>query len=1205
MIGSDLESALDNAAAEVSGVAGSSLYARVNALSVFQSKQVPRHERPRFSPDLPNQAYEKAHDYLLLGLKHLYTEGRDWRTDAILEMAGQLLEKLYLEVPSNPPDRTRELYNAALAYYLSGHYARAYVIMKGLGPLPNTPSPLSLLRLIFLKDIPRLRQATLQLLTRPVYSDAEIAEALREGEISEGEVIGRVLEATLNRVTSLFIEHTRAGREELLSRSLALLETSMRFSLDQSTFDWWWLFYCTKALLQEYNRSSLWTVLRPLLEEDPSGLIRAYIQVAWQRTRPIIELWRTQVHAMPHINDPARSSYCIKMPTSAGKTRIAETAILRFLIDNPPDSEKKCLYIAPYRALALEIEETLGQSFGKMGITVSELYGGFDLNPTELQLFVETRILIATPEKSDAFLRYKPKLADQIGLIIIDEGHIIDRGTRGLRYEIFLHRLVRRFANHGVRLLFISAVMPNVEQFTKWITNRSVPDGLITSDWRASQLLLGVLKWDGQTGRVDYLYRGLKPIDVPMFFNRFMVALPSHELRRAKAGRYVFPRKGRKNEAVALAALEAVRDGPTLVFASQPRLVNSIADAILQVLTLQAKLAQNRGVSPEGLPGTLEPESIRQLERCIRMAEETTGPTSLVVRALKARFIIHHGDIPKRLRAQLEVLAREGAVSLTIATNTLAQGVNLPVKTILIHSLVQGQDRYIPATDFWNICGRAGRAMSENEGLILLLADETSRLPSHQTAEEMAKRSIRRYVREAQSHALESAIKEFLASVTAAWAKSYPNATVAELCEQLADNEIDWLSESEQHLLEVLDAQLLALLEETASTETKPESVQDLFERSMLLLQLSQPRPGERLTLSTALNILTSRIEYVSRVVSEPKRRRQFYRMGLALSDCVYIQTNRSQIEQTLALAVDYMDWSTEERAEYLVHLCREHLIPLSDVRPEDPANLPACWPIILHKWLLGQTAEQIYQDCIVASELGSTMRVSIVIDDLCDYRLPWGFSALYAFLEVEAELEITMNNQVFRIQTESLPIAAFYFPSMVRFGVPSPVATILLTLGLTSRIAAIAMAENYSGPTETSALLAWVASLTVPILAQWQIDALTQISVLEFMEQIRERQSATQISSQKTKVYALYIPDPAFLSPLTDGTTLFLQPLQSPRIAVYTPAIELLGILEIEDDHIYQQVENGLIAATLCGDLKKGDGGLFQVNIALLPIGI
>jgi superfamily II DNA/RNA helicase len=1205
-----LKQAVKSAAIQARGQPGKNLYARTNALSVFQSRQVPRDEWPAFSSNLPEQAYEKAHDYLLLGLKYLYTESADEDTDTFLERAGELLEKLYFAVPLDTPDRPRELCNAALAYYLSGHYARAYVIMKDPGLSSAMPQRSDLIKLMFLKEIETMRRATMELLVDTSYSDAETEEALRQGKVNEGEAIERILQATLNRIFSLFIEYARSGYTELIDHALALAKTAIRFSMDQEEFDWWWLLYSATAMLREYKRNSLWTHLRPMLDEDESGLVRAYIQIAFQRASPIIELWRSQAQAIPRINDPlidaeGRSSYCVKMPTSSGKTRIAEIAVLRFLLDNLDDPEKKCLYIAPYRALATEVEDNLSKSFDLLGIRVSELYGGFHLNPAEVQLLKKTRILVATPEKTDAFLRYNLDLAEQVGLVVIDEGHIIDPGPRGLRYEFFVHRLVRRFADRGIRVLFISAVMPNVEQFTKWITNQEPKNGLISSDWRASQLFLGTLKWNGRTGRVDYLYRGLEPINVPMFFMSFMTALPSAELRRAKADRYVFPRKGSKSEIIALAGVKAAQEGATLIFASQPGFVHSVARAVLKALSLQRILDEQREISSIELPRRRDSEGIRMLDRCIRLAEETTGPDSLVVKALKAGFVVHHGDIPKPLRVKIETLAREGVVSLVIATNTLAQGVNLPVKTILIHSLVQGPERFVRSMDFWNICGRAGRAMSENEGLVLLLADETSPPPDPDnpdwTAGKHAKWLLKRYVKDAYSHALVSAIKQFLKSAVIAWKDRYPNASVAELCEHLANDKVGWLPEGEKHLLNVLDAQLLAILEEIQVAKATPESVQKLFERSLLLLQLAQAKPDDSLTMEIALNMLVSRINHIRQVVP-PRMHNRFYRMGLALSDCQYIKTNQVQIRQTLELARDYLAWSAEQRSHYLVQLCQMYLMELSDVRPGNPADLPMCWPRVVYKWLLGETPEQIAQDPMIARELEDTMRVSSLIDDLCDYRLPWGFNALYNFWDTDLEIDLEDAEGV--EETVILPTVTSYFPSMIRDGVHSPGATILLATGLGARQASLVCAEQYTGILEPAPLLAWVRGLTVSDVEQWELEPDLQESILAFARKLRRRARLENEPTVNFDFHTIHIPDQPYLSPLGDGVTLITQAIPPNQIVLYSPAVERLGIIQIRDKHIFSQVEAGQIIATIYGDLETVRGGWRKVFIALLPIG-
>src|SRR5205823_5480701 len=99
---------------------------------------------------------------------------------------------------------------------------------------------------------------------------------------------------------------------------------------------------------------------------------------------PVVELWPSQQKALPVIADASRPDFCLKMPTSSGKTRVAELTVLRFLLDHPRDTDAKCIYLAPFRSLAVEVEQTLRRSLGTLGVVVSQIYGGFEFNPADL-----------------------------------------------------------------------------------------------------------------------------------------------------------------------------------------------------------------------------------------------------------------------------------------------------------------------------------------------------------------------------------------------------------------------------------------------------------------------------------------------------------------------------------------------------------------------------------------------------------------------------------------------------------------------------------------------------------------------------------------------------------------------------------------------------------------------------------------------------
>jgi superfamily II DNA/RNA helicase len=99
-------------------------------------------------------------------------------------------------------------------------------------------------------------------------------------------------------------------------------------------------------------------------------------------------------------------------------------------------------------------------------------------------------------------------------------------------------------------------------------------------------------------------------------------------------------------------------------------------------------------------------------------------------RAIKNGIIYHHGDFPQFVREIIEDVINQGSVKLIICTTTLTEGINLPIKTIVIHSTkrynpdVKGNYEYLSTREFKNLAGRAGRAGRELKGLIIIPHNE-------------------------------------------------------------------------------------------------------------------------------------------------------------------------------------------------------------------------------------------------------------------------------------------------------------------------------------------------------------------------------------------------------------------------------------------------------------------------------------------------
>ena len=110
----------------------------------------------------------------------------------------------------------------------------------------------------------------------------------------------------------------------------------------------------------------------------------------------------------------------MSLPTSAGKTRIAELCILRCLAGG-----KRVVFVTPLRALSAQTETTLQRTFGPLGKTISALYGSIGVSGFDEDAIRERNIVVATPEKLDFALRNDPSLLDDVGLLVFDEGHMI------------------------------------------------------------------------------------------------------------------------------------------------------------------------------------------------------------------------------------------------------------------------------------------------------------------------------------------------------------------------------------------------------------------------------------------------------------------------------------------------------------------------------------------------------------------------------------------------------------------------------------------------------------------------------------------------------------------------------------------------------------------------------------------------------------
>ncbi len=740
-------------------------------------------------------------------------------------------------------------------------------------------------------------------------------------------------------------------------------------------------------------------------------------------SRSISDLWPSQVEAVESGLLVSDESSAIRMPTSAGKTRVAELAIVHSLVEKPGS---KCVYVAPYRALANEIEQSFANLFHDLGYGVSTVPGGYDQDEMGEDLVEFDDVLVLTPEKLDLLFRLQSELLEKVALIVIDEGHIVADRQRGPKFELLVSRLRRKIPE--ARFLMMSAVVPNatLNDFARWLGGSSGQS--ISTEWRPSVLKLGCLDWDGKSGTLRFSGEDVsddKLKSVPNFIKQAEYSHTAEKTGRVRRPR--FPKETGKGEVAAETAYRFASIGSVLVFAMQTNWAKSTATALLR----RIELAELAG---ETVPSEFR---LRTTGRSVVVASEWLGEDHLVTKLLRRGIAFHHGRLPSAVRDALENDFRARHLGVLVATSTLAQGVNLPVRTVIIHSCrsrnEDGSQRILSAREYWNIAGRAGRAGAETEGTVVHVAS------TPYDVEDFNNYARRR----TEVERVESA-----------------------LCRMLRDLVADRISS--QEAARQLDADLLALLVEEAEGALDEQVLAETLSSSLFWIQAAE----KEIAVEPLIEVMRSRAHQISEAVPDTETRRLFAATGLSSQSCqaiaTHIQANSVEVEQLLAADAGFLDHGLD-LVDHGLDLVLDGLAEVSEMEPRAAVSVDS--RELLSAWISGKPVKKICDEFIVEDP----QEVTEFIEDAFSYRLPWGVSS---YVRLASRLNST--------QTESR--LAANLAGMVKYGVPSPEAAWAMSAGVASRRAAMAVADDYYqtvGPGPVAAFRRWLGRLDPDLVAE------------------------------------------------------------------------------------------------------------------------
>lgn len=653
------------------------LFAQAQAKHVLHEVRELPSNFPAFDQNLDDKVTFAGYGLLAAGCS-VVEQGNRATGAVALEQGASLLQYVHGPFARDSRESGFHAFVAAMAFYAAGHYSRAFV---GIRAVEEQTVAARIIAALLRKDLPALIERVNEVLLRDP-PPIEDQVGLDEWAIT----------LAVARAAAVTLEFTFTGAPDALSFADEQLRDAATIASTGSHPAWWWVVRLLRLMIGDLGDASPWRVLPPYFGPEGGDALGRYVRLLAFSTRPVTELWSSQRAALPLALDRTNRGAVINLRTSAGKTRVAELAILQTILSEPT---ARIFYLAPFRSLALEVEQTLSATFAWLGYGVSHLYGGSRVSSIDTELAAVSTITIATPEKARALFRATPELFENVKLLIVDEGHLIGPSERYVRNEMFIDHLRCLARVTGARVLLLSAVLPNARELAEWVTGD--PNAVASSAWKPSAERFGFLRWNGSRVRIDW--QG----EVSSFNPSFV------EAKRLGFGRRRKPFPNDKNEAVAATAIRLSAIGPVMIFTGRAVSVPTLAEAVLLAL----------GERPEDHAW---PEHEWKVFQAI--CQEELEPNAIEVRAARAGVVCHSNRLTPQVRLALEHLMRSKPPKIIVATTTLAQGVNVGISSVIVATPYIGK-KTIDKRDFWNICGRAGRAFVDGEGKILYAIDGT------------------------------------------------------------------------------------------------------------------------------------------------------------------------------------------------------------------------------------------------------------------------------------------------------------------------------------------------------------------------------------------------------------------------------------------------------------------------------------------------
>ena len=497
----------------------------------------------------------------------------------------------------------------------------------------------------------------------------------------------------------LLQEYLTRGSPDSLNEAQRILTRAANNPASHRDLDSRWVAAHLVDLCDDFRRSSIWAILPDNTPGDVG-------QAMTLGDPPIMTLWPPQINLLRDAtNSPLQidtTRAVITFPTNAGKTLLSQLLIIQHLAV----AGTGVCFVAPSHSLCREAREGLDRRLWTLRRSIVE--GG----PLGGPFAAPADIVVMTPEKLASRLRSDEQaLLHEFGLFVFDEAHLVGNDTRGWSFETTISRLHSLTADTDHRIILLSAALGGTATIQTWLGTEEAGTPA-TRTWRGPRRLHATYTyWEDKASRVERPPTGRQRVprivtDLYGVVDLFVDEGAAIARRRAKIGQISATPKGkpkrpsRAQQLLPIVRL-AARSGPVLIVHATKSAAERLA----------GEIAKTRVETRDTL-------------QIAQLAERRMGAAHNLVAALRRGVAYHHAALPTDIQAEIENAVRQGTIRIICATSTLTEGVNLPVRTVIIseRGYYDGTTFHtlIDSVGLMNAAGRAGRAGRETEGWVII-----------------------------------------------------------------------------------------------------------------------------------------------------------------------------------------------------------------------------------------------------------------------------------------------------------------------------------------------------------------------------------------------------------------------------------------------------------------------------------------------------